>query len=280
MLANIGLNAAIVAYNRIDLPVLKNSIYESTFLAIMGPMKPVSDVLCTIYASKLIDETNKNTIETLIKRIYTEVQNATGINIPNADAWITLLLSVCKGKTCEICEKKIMEINNALNDNVIANAVVTTEQATAKVNEEIAKFLTTLDELIGKATDSNSFIKKILDKYKDKAQTIKKELESALNAANMSQCIQTKLNDENKECFDKLKTSLNTIQTDLQSDPDFTVFYDKIQRIKSMLSPQPPQVAGKTRRRRLRRSRRRGTMRNRRRHQHSRQQSKHKNKRE
>jgi low affinity Fe/Cu permease len=287
LLSGVGLRAAIVLYNTIDNAAIKNSIYESTFLAIMGPMKPVSDVLCTIYASALINHDNKIRIEALIRRIYDEIQRATGVNIPNATALISLVLAICKGKTCELCEKKIIEINNVLNNNVIANAVVTntntpevTDENIAKVNEEISKFLTTLDELIGKANDRQSVMKKLLDKYKEKANTIKGQIEKTLTTNEMISCFNAKMAvHPQSECFVKLNNSLNAIQTELQNDQEFKEFYEKIEKIKKLLSR--PQVGGKTRRRRLMRSRRSGrSLRRRRHHQHSSQQSKHKNKRE
>ena len=146
--SKIGLSVVAAVYNRVVAnPVIKNSIYESTFLAIMGPMKPVSDILCTIYSSVLIDKSNQVRIEILIKRIYNEIQNATGIAIPNANDWITLLLSVCKGKTCNICEQKLKELGDVLNE-------IDAETIKTKVNVKIAVILTEISNLVGSATDT------------------------------------------------------------------------------------------------------------------------------
>jgi len=288
-IAKAGLNVAASVYERIgDKPVIKNSIYESTFLAIMGPMKPVSDVLCTIYASKLIDEPNKKRIEELIQQIYAEVQNATGINIPNADELITLLLSVCKGKTCAICDTKLKQISDILNTTDVEIAEQTIK---INVNNKIAEILKTITELVGDATTETSGLSIILAKYKEKVKEIKPELEQLVKKAfspnELINCINTKISiNGNIKCFHTLTYKITEIKNQIQNDndKDLKEFYAKIKEIQDMLSAPQTQtqtLGGKTRRRRLMRSRRRrGTMRNRRRHQHSSQQSKHKNKRE
>ena len=283
--SKIGLSVVAAVYNRVgDNPVIKNSIYETTFLAIMGPMKPVSDVLCTIYSSALIDKANQVRIEILIKRIYNEIQNATGIAIPNANDWITLLLSVCKGKTCNICEQKLKKLGDVLNTTGIE---IDAETIKTKVNAKIADILTEISNLVGSATDKESYLSKLLAKYKEKVAEVKLELETAVKETftvdAFTLCINTKIRTKGTgKCFTELTDTITKIQNEMQNDLELIEFYEKIKEIKNMLSPpQTPTLGGKTRRRRLMRSRRRGrSLRRRRHHQHSSQQRKHKNKRE
>ena len=278
-----GLNVITKAYESIKSPTIKQSIYESTFLAIMGPMKPVSDVLCSIYSSDLINPENKENIKTLITQIYTAVQDATGIAIPNAAAWIILLLSVCKGKTCKICEQKLKEFDNMQTDTGIE---IDAETIKTKVNATIADILTKISDLVGSATNTGSYLSKLLAKYKEKVAGVKTKLGNlvketfTINALNG--CINTKIRTKGTgKCFTELTDTITKIQNEMQNDTDLTEFYKQIQNIKTKLEipTPPPTLGGKTIRRRLMRSRRmRGTMRNRRHHQHSSQQRKHKNK--
>lgn len=265
------------------------------FLAIMGPMKPVSDVLCTIYSSDVINYENQKRIKTLIHSIYYEITKATGIKIPNADELIILLLAICKGKKCDICETKLQQINDMItnddiNDIIPKNSTnaINDTVASAKItaNLQITKVLELLEGLIGKADDANSIMTKLIAKYtaliKDTVTKLNKAVTNALTMEEINHCINLKItNEPGKECFQELKTVSTTIQStlnDLKNDTEFKSFYNQIQKIQTVLSP--TLVGGKTRRCRLMRSRRRGSSIRRRRHQHSRQQSKHKNKRE
>jgi hypothetical protein len=244
LISGIGIDAVNALYNKIDSPAIKQSIYESTFVAIMGPMKPVSDILCSIYSSKLINDANKKLIEDLIRRISNEIQTASGVTIPNADKLIVLLLSICRGKTCEICEKKLEEISAALNNS--------TESLQTNANVKISEILTSLDSLVGRANDTNSFLSKLLAKYKEKVNQVRTTLKESLTINAILNCIREKSTNPDFECFTKLKG----ISDEIQNDPDLKEVYTKINEIKNILSP--PQTGGgkKTRRRRLIRSRR------------------------
>ena len=253
-----GLNLAAISYNASS-PNMKQTIYNSTFLVIMGPMKPVSDLLCKIYSSQLITRDNKVRIEILINRIYDEIQKATTIEIPNAKDWITLLLSMCKSQTCAICDQTL---KTQQVDEVV-------------INKTIADKLTTLSNLVGSAKSDASFLYKVLQKYKDKVLGFKSEFEKAFTVEAFAGCIKDIKDNNNNTCFVDLTKEITSISNEIKTDPGLKVVYDKIQSIKNELYPQPlssqspsqsqPAVGGKTRRRKrngkTRRRKRSGIMR-------------------